>query len=573
MPSYTQTGRPLAISTPLGPDVLLLEKLTGWTAIATPFLFELDLLAEQSIDFNRILGQAVTVTMSLTNGTARVINGIIKRFVECGQVTATNERTTFIRYRAELVPSLWLLSRRVQSRIFQSISVPDLLYQILHDEWRLDVDRRLKGNYPPRNYCVQYRESDLAFVSRLIEDEGISYYFEHSAGGHRMILVDPANGFPQLPTLPVVRYDAVAGGKRDQPRIWQWEKAQEIRAGKMTLRDYHFELTQTDQTYAQAVLGLAEAGTAKHRLGQQYTVNGLDMLEIYDYPAGFTHRFDGIARGGTNQVGELAKVDVEGARVTAIRLDEETAQGLSVHGASDCAHFLPGHSFSMTDHFSGEVSALLTRVVLTADLRGAYTPAQEHGLFFENQFDALPLSLPYRPPRVTPQPRIDGVQTAVVVGWEGQEIFLDKFGRIKVQFHWDRHGRRNADSSCWVRVAQFWAGKTWGAFFWPRLGHEVLVAFEEGNPDRPIVIGSAYNDANMPPLELTDPTNLTRCGIKSQIFGGDPTNTFNALVFHDKSGEAFIQTHSHKTHMNNSSVNSAQYTHRAHISVFGSLPG
>jgi hypothetical protein len=253
-------------------------------------------------------------------------------------------------------------------------------------------------------------------------------------------------------------------------------------------------------------------------------------------------------------------------------MEEEAAGSLTIRGAANAPHLTPGHKFTLMRHFDGDGPYLLTRVEHEARLGAGYrSSSDEQGLQYSNRFTCIPADLPYRPQRATPRPQITGVQTATVVGPVGQEIFCDKYGRIKVQFPWDRQGQHDARSSCWVRVAQFWAGKRWGAFFWPRVGHEVLVAFEEGDPDQPVVVGSLYNAANMPPLEL--PGKAAGCGIKSCSVGGDSADQFNSLVFHDQPGDEHVHLHSESHEVFTSQASRFRRTPGPHVEVVGSLFG
>ena len=227
MASYTQANRPLTLATPLGPDALLLEKLEGSEGLSRPFLFQLDLLAERPVEFDKVLGQAATVTMAPRNGSQRSIHGIIRRLMQRGKVPAADGKGTFIRYRAELVPALWLLSQRVQSRVFQQQSVLDILKQVLVGDWQLDVKFITVAEYTPRNYCVQYRESDLAFVSRLMEQEGIWYYFRHGESGHTLVITDSATGGMDLEPASV-RYAPDLDEARAVCRVWELDVAQEL---------------------------------------------------------------------------------------------------------------------------------------------------------------------------------------------------------------------------------------------------------------------------------------------------------------------------------------------------------
>jgi type VI secretion system secreted protein VgrG len=541
MPAYTQTNRPLAVTTPLGPDAVLLARLSGYGALSEPFVFELELLAEDPVSFPALLGQAASVRLEAPGCPLRHVNGIVRSLTEAGQVRSARGGVTFRRYRAELVPKLWLLSLRQDSRVFQAVSVKDVLHTVLGG-WQIDLHDELTGTYLPRDYCVQYRETDLAFVSRLMEEEGIFYYFTHAEDRHTLVLADSPEGHPDLPGLTSLPFDPGAGAERLPGRVTAWAKTQAVRPCKVTLRDHKFELPDSTLEAGQPILHQVRAGKAEHDLA----VGEGDRLEVYDYPGGYAPRFDGVSVSGQDQAGQLQHLFKESVRVAHLRVQEQAALALAAEGKSAAGHLLPGFHFDLAGHGAGDGPYVLTRVAHRADLEGAYL-ADADSFSYENDFRALPKALPYRPPRRTHKPVIPGTQTAVVVGPAGDEIFPDKYGRVKVKFHWDRRQGSGPESSCWLRVAQVWAGNRWGAFFWPRVGHEVVVAFENGDPDRPIVVGSVYNADNMPPLTM--PQHMALAGIKSFSTGGgaslvtNPLANFNGVVFDDRAGIEHVELH------------------------------
>lgn len=572
MATYTQAGLSLSIATPLGQDAVLLEKFHGTEALSELFHFRLDLLAEDPIDFDRLLGQNVTIRVVLANGTERWLNGIINSLSAGAQVAGLKRNTTLRRYEAELAPALWLLTQRVQSRIFQNRSVPDILKQILHDDWQLKVTFQLVGTYQPRNYCVQYRETDFAFVSRLMEEEGIFYFFQHGDKSHTLFVTDSSLSLGEVAAPSAVVYDTLRSGQSTGPRVWSWRKTQKMVPYKFTLQDYCFQMPHSDLTRQESVSGSVAAGTVKHQLNHQCTTQGTDMLEIHEFPGRFAHCFDEVDKLGAVHAKELEKLFADNERLVKIRMEESAARSLNLGGAGDAANFITGQTFTLAQHFDADGSYLLTRVEHRASLQGVYTAlSQEKVPIYENTFACIPSTCLYRPPRGTPEPKIEGTQTAVVVGPKGQEIFIDKYGRVKVRFHWDRQAGADGERSCWIRVAQFWAGNSWGAFFWPRIGHEVVVAFEEGNPDRPLIIGSVYNAANMPPLSL--PAQAMRGGIKSCIFFGNPAVNANAIIFHDAPQEAYVQVHSEKNEISHSESTKIHYVARANANIQGSMKG
>jgi type VI secretion system secreted protein VgrG len=567
MAKPTQANRALAVHTPLGPDALLLVKLSGTEAISRPFRFRLDMLAEQGtpVPFERLLGHDVTAEIHLEGPPhVRYVSGIVARVSQGRRVrsgladaTAPREESLFIRYHADVVPRLWLLRKRVQSRIFQHQSVPDILRHVFKNDWQLDVRGldSLRGPFYPRDYCVQYRESDFAFVSRLMEEEGICYFFEHTRQGHTLVLANTPVAHPDVAEPSTVTYEELTGGLRPSGRVTGWEKSQTIRSTAYTLWDYCFELPGQNLQAGQRIQPTAEVGKVQHSLGAPAD----DRREIYEWPGGYAQRFDGIDRSGGVQAEDLSHIFEDNARTARIRMEQEAAGAVRVRGRGKCAQFTAGYKFSLARHFDGDGPYVLTEVEHAADIEGTYTTKQDVPLNYANRFTCIPFAVPYRPRRKTPRPRALGTQTATVVGPPGSDIFLDKYGRIKVRFHWDRHAKENADGSCWIRVGQVWAGKRWGAFFWPRVGNEVIVAFEGGDPDQPVVVGSVYNAANMPPFELPDEAMVG--GLKSCSFGAsaDPLTNFNGVAFYDAPGKEHLQLHSEKHEIFNSE--STRYTH------------
>jgi type VI secretion system secreted protein VgrG len=535
----SQQGRFLSVSTPLGADALLLETLTGRESLSQPYRFQLGLLAPASkpLAFDALLGQSATVSMALPSGDPRCVNGIIHRLTEGPQVRGPQGDVTFIRYRAELVPKLWLLTFKSQSRIFQQLTVPDILKQVLSG---MDVSWQIQGSFEPRDYCVQYRESDLAFASRLMEEEGIYYYFKHASGGHTLVVANQPQGHVPVPGTAAIPYDTIEGGLRTEGRVTGWEKTQTVCAGKVTLWDACFELPGKNLEAKQNLADSAQAGTVSHKL----KIAGSDQLELYDYPGGYAQRFDGVAPGGGDRAGDLNKIFQDGTRTVGLRMQEAAAEAVVVEGRSACPQLTAGHKFTLQQHFDGNGDYVLMAVEHNANLEGVYTSSATEAFAYSNRFHCIPAAVPYRPTRSTPRPRITGTQTATVVGPSGEEIFTDKYGRVKIQFPWDRNGKKDPSSSCWVRVCTLWSGKQWGTLWLPRVGQEVVVAFEEGDPDRPLIVGSVYNAEQMPPFVLPD--NRTQSGLRSRSTPNGGTTDSNELRFEDKKGSEDIFFHAQK---------------------------
>ena len=495
---------------------MYLTEFIGTEGISMPFSFELTLLSEtHNIDFTKIIGKNVTVSLSLADGSVRFFNGIISRFSQGRGGGEGGGDPRFSHYRATLVPWFWLLSRYINSRIFQDQSVRDIVEKVFIDRFFFDYDIRLEKPYEKRTYCVQYRETDLNFISRLLEEEGIYYFFEHKNDHHTLVLADVPGKHLPCPNQEEARYQTSAGGWSDQDVVTSIEKMQEIRFGKYTLRDFNFETPNID---------LSGDARTRDRLGP-------GEREIYDYPGKF----------GTRG---------EGSFVAYRRMEEEEAKITTIPGSSVCRAFASGYRFKLKNHYRNDMNDkefVLTYIDHEANqaysLPGSAASEGETEFSYRNQFACIPFDIPFRPPRRTEKPFVRGLQTARVAGLLGEEIYTDQYGRVKVKFHWDREGSRSDDkSSCWIRVGQLWAGLGWGTLFIPRVGDEVLVDFLEGDPDRPIIVGSVYNGDTPPLYPLPD--EKTKTTIKTKSYPDDPG--FNEIRFEDKKGQEEVFIHAEK---------------------------
>jgi type VI secretion system secreted protein VgrG len=508
--AFTQENRSILIDTPLGKDVLLLVRCAGTEEISSPFSFELEMLSENhNIAFKDIIGKSVTVSILLADGSKRYVNGIISRFSQGRGGGEAGGDPRFSTFTATMVPFFWLLTRTSDSRIFQGLSVPDIVEKILKEKEVLDYEIKLHGSYEKRDYCVQYRETDFNFISRLLEEEGIYYFFKHEDKKHILVLSDVPDEHKPCPKQEAARYQISAGGQLEEDMLTSLEIAQEIRVGKYTLKDFNFETPATD---------------LKVEVPSQQAV-GPGEREIYDYPGGYGKR-------------------AEGDRLANIRMQEEEAAVTTINGSSNCRAFTSGYKFDLKDYYRDDMNN--KAYVLTSihhDATQEYIPGEEGAeLSYGNNFSCIPFNVPYRPRRRTPRPVVEGIQTAIVVGPKGEEIYPDEHGRVKVQFHWDREGKNDENSSCWIRVSQVWAGAGWGAMYIPRIGHEVVVDFVEGDPDRPLITGRVYHGNNRPPYSL--PGEKTKSTIKSDsTLGGGGSNEFR---FEDKKGSEEIFLHGQK---------------------------
>lgn len=537
MATYTQGQRPLEVITPLGKDVLLLEEFTGQESLAGLFRFQLDMLApaSQKIPFDELLGRDMTVVIRNGEGQVRYFSGMCSRMRQ-GNIVRIDD-AVFVRYRAELVPHFWLWTKQVQSRIFQDQTVLDILRAVIHsldESFKYNVDD-VRSKYEPRRYCVQFQESSFDFINRVLQEEGIYYYFGHQQSEDTLRLSDQPLQHPKLPKP----YDPVTFDETDRgldEAISSWEVMQDVEATRYVVRDYHFELPQSSLE-AQAKLR-PKVGVG----GVSLSLNYGDRLEVYDHNGLYAHRFDSIDAGGKHNEKTLPQVFEENKRFANLQVERTAAQAITIEGTSNCAGFLPGHTFGLEQPTRVQGRYLLTYVEHSAR-QAPYRSGPDGAFHYENRFRCIPAELAYRPPLSSPQ-RIHGTMTATVAGGKEGEICTDKYSRIKVRFKWDRRDENNDNNSCWVRVLQSWAGKNWGAIHVPRVGQEVIVAFEEGNPDRPIVLGSVYNAAHMPPLTLPDNANVT--GVKTQTLGEEQGHS-SCLLFSDKKDEEVARLHAEKS--------------------------
>ena len=487
----------------------------------TSFGSSLELWSENAaIKFEDILGQGISFGVIGPSGCEpRHINGIVTSFA---QLPGTFR---LARYRATVAPKIWVLTRTENLRIFQDKDVPDILKKVLQG---FDVTWELHKSYPQREYCVQYRETDFNFISRLMEEEGIFYFFRHTASGHKLVIADDAVSYQDIPGDASLIYDEVAGGTREELRITGWMKTQELGSGKNTLQDYNYGKPMLDMLVSQPIMDSVQVGKVTHKL----KVGGNDQFEVYDYPGNYGIRYQAVGDKSTGT--GLAKTGME---------EMELAQ-FSIRGQSNVHCLIPGYRFAVTRHPNADgtyVAGSVTHSAVEGDFHSGDKTVESH---YSNTFTCFPIALRYHPARTTAKAHVWGCQTAVVVGPAGEEIYTDDKARVKVQFHWDREGKNDAASSCWIRVASHWAGQGWGAIHLPRIGQEVVVDFLEGDPDCPIIVGSVYNAVETPPYSLPD--NKTQSGIRSRSSKGGGTANYNEIRLEDKKGSEEILIHAEK---------------------------
>src|SRR5688572_11123788 len=532
---FTQDGRILRLSTPLGKDFFLIDSIDGNESISNLFSYEIKVRHQEDsetgpptvVDPKDILGKTVVVELVQRDGTTkRHFHGIVARFSQ-----GNRDQRWFTSYAMEVKPKLWMLTQSQQSRIFQNKDVKQILEIVLQG---YDFQIQTQRTYQPKNYCVQYRESDFDFASRIMEEEGIFYYFTHTADKHEMIIADNSQSHVPCPSKSSIDFVAENTGEPVTPVVHKWSLDYQLQTAKIEFRDYHFQLPDKKLEAPRPSVNS----------------NGNQGTELYDWPGGYAKRFDGIDKGGGEQAANLQKVFQDSVQIAESAVDALDVRYKTYRGISDCASFTGGHKFKIDklpikdDNREYALTSLMFGYYQSPD----YTSTgNELDRPLQNQFECIAVGdakFPtFRPQHVTPKPTVYGPVTAVVVGPGGKEIHTDKFGRVKVQFHWDREGTNDSGSSCWLRVCTSIAGNKWGTMFIPRIGQEVLVEFEHGDPDQPIVVGSVYNPQTMPHYEL--PKYDTLSYIKTRT-SPDDGKGFNELRFEDKAGKEQVFVHSQK---------------------------
>lgn len=528
-------NRYLYLTTPLGEDKLLLSGFSGKEALSELFEFELDLLADNAttVDFDKLIGQKVSFGVQGvdTRLEPRHLHGIVTQF---SQGARDFEFTAF---RMTVVPEVWKLTRRVRSRIFQHINIPDLLKQLFAG---FDVAFELQGKYEPREYITQYQESDFDFASRLMEEEGIFYFFRFTRGAHKLVVADTPQSHSDIPGDSKLIFDALAGAQRDEERISEWRKVQVWDSGKYTLWDHNFQKPHKHLEAEKIVKEKVQVGKVSHKL----KLAGNEDLEVLEHPGRYALRFDGIDKSGGVNSSDLEKIFQDNKRTTDLRMQLTEAGMLEMQSVSNCRQITAGHKFTMQRHFNGDGQYVITEVTHAAaegSFRSGEIPGSDN--HYSNKFSSQPYGLPYRPDRDTARPTVAGTTCGVVVGPSGEEIFTDPYGRVKVKFMWDP-ASDSTDNSCWMRVATAWAGKNRGVIFIPRIGDEVVVAFENGDPDHPYVLGNLWNPDDMPPYKLPD--HKTVSTIRSRSSQKGSKDNFNELRFEDLTGKEQLFLHAER---------------------------
>jgi type VI secretion system secreted protein VgrG len=504
-----QSIGPVTLQGP-GAEALVFRSMEFFEGVGSPFRYTVDVLSDNpDLEAKSYLGQALSVVVEIGQKEPRTFSGIITEFGLYGSVGVNTL------YRLILEPWLALLQLVSNCRIFQDRAVPDIVMSVFRKHGFSEVEPHLSMSHEPRPYVVQYRESDYNFVCRLMEDEGIYFYFRHSPGQHTLVLCDslaahkPAPSCDKLPYFPpdpnrslTIEY------------VERWQVSSRVESGAYALRDFNFET-------ASAAKDARHENLAEHENG---------AFEVYDYPG-------------------IYKEPGAGNAIAKRRLQEMQATRRRAEGRSNARGLLVGALLTLEKHPIASQNREYLVLSLSGSVRTHALESEQGGGDDQDvylcSFECIDTELPYQPPRRAPKPVVHGAQTAIVVGGKENEIFTDDYGRVRLMFHWDRDSPGNEDSSCWVRVAQAWAGSGFGAVFTPRIGHEVLVDFLEGDPDRPIVTGSVYNSDNKPPYL---PLNASQSGIKTRsTLKGSPDN-FNEIRFEDKKGAEQLFMQAEKDH-------------------------
>ena len=500
--------RLVKLVSPLG-EALLFNRLEGSDGLSRNGEYRVTVLSRRpDIKGDELLGKSVSVKAVTPRGGLREFNGLAVGFYQVGQQGRYHQYLIVVR------PWTWLLTRTSDCKIFQDKTVRQIIEAVLADHPYADFEFQLAGQYTPWDYCVQYRESDFNFLARLMEQEGIHFFFRHHGGKHTLVIADGAQahaaaaGYASLPFI-----EPEATHARQEEGVRDWTHGSEIQPTRFIQRDFNFEKPRADLQ--------ADASPARP-LKHEHAAR----LDVFDYPGEYLERSDG-------------------QRIAAIRVEEMRHPFDQFSGESNALGLASGGLFKLMGHPRADQNQ--EYLITGADYRLEESPPESELAateLFSVRLQAIPSAQTYQPPRLTPKPIVQGPQTAIVVGKAGDEIHTDKYGRVKVQFHWDRYGQKDENSSCWIRVSHPWAGQNWGMIAIPRIGQEVIVEFLEGDPDRPIITGRVYNADQMPPWSL--PANMTQSGILTRSTKGGNINTANAIRFEDKKGAEQLWIHAEK---------------------------
>ena len=496
MSAYTQEGRFLSIVTPLGKDELLLTGINGIESISSLFQFNLTVLSENTdIDATKLINKTVSVTIN--NATKRIFHGVISHFS-----FAEIKNNGLREYHLTMVPWTWFLNRNENRRVFQNKNTKDIITQVFSDLGYSDFDFRAAGGQP-REYCVQYGESDLAFVMRLLAEEGYASFYTHEEKKHTLVIVDQMSAYAECEHTDLT----YSKGNSPDAEINSWVHNYAFKKGEWIVNDYNFKEPNKN---------LIANSVSKSKFEKNNQFKQYDYPSLYDFASG--------------------------TKLANARMDAEEVDANTITGSSSCSSFSAGQFFKLDKHDAkSEKGSYLILTVQHQAADMSYFSSQGGDEEYNNNFSCMPLENMYRPPMVYNRPVMYGPQSAIVTGPSGEEIHIDEYGRIKVQFMWDREGKKDENSSCFVRVMQAWAGNGWGSSFVPRIGHEVIVTFLDGDPDRPIVTGSVYNGNNKPPYP-----SKTQSGVKTHSTKSGTADNYNEVRFEDKKDGEQIYIHAEK---------------------------
>jgi type VI secretion system secreted protein VgrG len=513
MSGIKQSERLMQFSSSLGKDVLLIESCEGVEAISRLFEFHVELLAETgtAIAPKAIVGTKVTVSINLNDAQgSRYVNGLVAAFE---QASGDSE---FDVYRAHIVPSLWQLTLSSNCRTFQDLTVMDIVKKVI-SVYGLTISDQTTHPFQSLDYCTQYAESDFDFVSRILEQHGVFYWFEHSDSDNKVVFADARDAYPECAISSTVSYSPQGAGQEGAygATISEFNAMASMIPGKHTWYDYDY------RTY----------GGRKPDTKSSASPFGNNAYERYLYPAG--------EQGYVKLTDKKQSTPDHASLFLASQATATDAAGETYHGVANARSFCAGYTFTMKDHpRSGwNRKYLLTEIVHHASQSPSYRSSTDSDGGYSNRFSAIVSDIVYKTPTTTPKPRIYGPQTAMVVVPSGEEQYIDKLGRVCVHFFWDRDGKSGVDNT-WVRVGQPWAGSGWGTFFWPRVNDEVIIQFIDGDPDSPVIVGSVYNGVNVPKYEL--PEHGTRTGIYTRSSKNGSAQNANELRFEDKKGSEQI---------------------------------
>jgi len=515
---FTQESRLISVAVDgFEADDLLLTSFSGTEELSRSFRYQLDVWSTKlDVAPADVIGKKIDFTVKDSAGKKRFFNGYASELISGQYVEAGRA------YQIVVVPWLWFLTQTTDCRIFQDKTVVQIIEAVL-GECALAKFKKVLGQYNPRLFCVQYNESDFDFVSRLMEEAGIYYYFEHEEGDHTLVLADAATGYFDL-TEDEVEYRT---GSHTVDHITAWRHAHVFHPGAWALTEYDFQ-NPTTKLLASSKTTTKLADTKKY--------------EVFEYPGGLAGKQDAkVAKYGDSKSKEL----------TTLRLAEQEAAYDVVEGAGGCTSFSPGGKFKLlvsevANHPDKDATFVIRSIEHSAS-DDTYHAGDAGSAQYSSSFTCISDAVVFRPPQRTPRPYVKGPQTAVVVGPTDSEIYTDEYGRVKVLFHWDREGAKKdakENSSCWMRVSQGWAGENWGMLFTPRVGQEVIVSFLEGDPDRPIITGRVYNADMMPPYTLPD--EQTKSGIVTRSTLKGDAKLFNELRFDDKKESEHIYFHAER---------------------------